>query len=180
MTCRVSENEVRIIRSACERYRGRGGEAGKREAKRLRALLLLLLSSGLRIRDAVTLRRSCVEGGLLRLHTSKTGTVVNIPLPGVVIEALAEVQSPSPDHYFWTGQSKPKSAVGDWQRALQRFFRFAGIENGHAHRFRHTLAVMLLERDVPMEGVSSILGHQSIKRDRKALRTLGWVASETA
>jgi integrase/recombinase XerD len=161
-TMPFDHEQIGAILSACDRYSGRGGEAGSTYSRRLRALVLLLLYSGLRIRDAVTLSRTSVKDGKLRLHTSKTGTVVSSPLPKIVVDALNEISPVSIDHYFWTGKSKPKSAVGDWQRSLKRFFRFAGVENGHAHRFRHTLAVTLLEGGIPMDRVSRMLGHQSV------------------
>jgi integrase len=56
-----------------------------------------------------------------------------------------------------------ESAVGDWQRSLVKLFRPAGVKNGHAHRFRDTFAVELLLAGVPLERVSMLLGHQSVK-----------------
>jgi len=43
----------------------------------------------------------------------------------------------------------------------------AGIPEGHAHRFRDTFAVDLLQAGVPMERVSMLLGHSSIKVTEK-------------
>ena len=39
----------------------------------------------------------------------------------------------------------------------------AGIKDGHPHRFRDTFAVELLLSGVPLERVSVLLGHSSIK-----------------
>ena len=66
-------------------------------------------------------------------------------------------------YFFWSGESKPKSAVGDWQRSLRKLFALAGIPDGHAHRFRDTFAVELLLSGVPLERVSVLLGHRSLK-----------------
>jgi integrase/recombinase XerD len=46
-------------------------------------------------------------------------------------------------------------------------FRLTGIPDGHAHRFRDTLAVELLQSGVPMDRVSVVLGHSSIKVTEK-------------
>jgi integrase len=43
----------------------------------------------------------------------------------------------------------------------------AGVPDGHAHRFRDTFAVGLLQAGVPMERVSVLLGHSSIKVTEK-------------
>jgi integrase/recombinase XerD len=137
-----------------------------RNATRVRALLLLLRYSGLRIRDAVTLSRDRIQNGKLFLYTAKTGTAVWCPLPPLVIEALESIQRPG-RFMFWTGESKPKSAVGDWQRSLRRLFRLAGVPDGHAHRLRDTFAVELLLAGVPLERVSILLGHHSLKVTEK-------------
>ena len=70
-------------------------------------------------------------------------------------------------YFFWTGESKVESATGDWQRALKGVFKEAGIPDGHPHRFRDTFAVDLLQAAVPMERVSVLLGHSSIKVTEK-------------
>jgi integrase/recombinase XerD len=91
----------------------------------------------------------------------KTGTAVWCPLPECVIEALKAI--PGERYFFWTGVSHPKSCVGDWQRSVRRLFRLAGVPDGHAHRFRDTFAVELLLAGVPLDRVSILLGHQSVK-----------------
>jgi integrase len=45
---------------------------------------------------------------------------------------------------------------------LAKVFELAGI-NGHAHRFRDTFSVNLLKAGVPLETVSVLLGHSSIR-----------------
>jgi len=155
-TVSFTPEQVSKTLGACDRYPNRAN------AVRLRALVLMLRYSGLRIRDAVTLPRDRVQGDKLFLFTAKTGTLVYCPLPPFVILALAAIPANGP-YYFWTGESKPKSAVGDWQRALKKLFLLAEIPDGHAHRFRHTFAVELLLAGVPMERVSILLGHQSIR-----------------
>jgi integrase len=77
--------------------------------------------------------------------------------------------------FFWTGQGKLKSAVGDWQRALKKLFALAKVSNGHAHRFRHTFAVELLLAGVPIERVSVLLGHSSTRTTEK--HYAAWVPS---
>jgi len=101
----------------------------------------------------------------LFLFTAKTGTAVYCPLSPFVIDALDAI--PASAYYFWTGLSKAKSVVGDWQRNLKRLVILAGVPDGHAHRFRDTFSVELLLAGVPIERVSILLGHQSVRITEK-------------
>ncbi len=141
------------------------GYPDKANAVRLKALVLLLRYSSLRIRDAVTLPRKRVQGDKLFLFTAKTGTPVYCPLPPIVMNALNAI--PDSTYYFWTGLSKPKSAVGDWQRSLKRLFELGGVPDAHAHRFRDIFSVELLLAGVLIERVSILLGHQSVRITEK-------------
>src|SRR5206468_735101 len=140
--------------AACAEY------PDKRAGMRLRALVLLLRFSGLRIRDAVTLAKDRIQKGRLFLYTQKTGTPVWIPLPPSVTDALDGIEEGG-RYWFWTGESNPKSCVGNWQRALRLLFQLAGVPGGHAHRFRDTCAVELLLAGTPLDRVAVVLGHQS-------------------
>jgi len=151
------EEMVRIL-AALETY-------GKtlRLRRRMKALVLLLRHSGLRIRDAVTLAPERIVDGKLFLYTSKAGTPVFCPLPPFVIAALEAAREPNRHFYFWTGTAKKQTATGDWQGKLQDLFRQANIDHGHAHRFRDTFAIELLLAGVPLDRVSILLGHSSIR-----------------
>jgi integrase len=69
------DEQMASILGACQEYPHR------RSAARLRALVILLRFSGLRIRDAVTLSRDRIREGKLFLYTAKTGTPVWCPIP---------------------------------------------------------------------------------------------------
>jgi integrase/recombinase XerD len=159
-TAPFTRDQVKNILGACDEYPDRANYA-----VRLRALILLLRYSGLRIRDAITLSRNRIQDDKLFLYTAKTGTPVYCPLPPFVVEALNAI--PPSTYFFWTGQSKPKSAVGDWQRSLKKLFVLAGVPDGYAHRFRDTFSVELLLAGVPIERVSILLGHQSVRITEK-------------
>ena len=160
------EEMVRIL-AACDRYTDNYARTGQENARRLRALVLLLRYSGLRIGDAVSLPRERIADGKLFLYTAKTGTLVSCPLHDAVIQALDAVRGTSEKYFFWTGQGKLKSAVGDWQRSLKKLFALAEVVGGHPHRFRHTFAVELLLAGVPIERVSVLLGHASLRITEK-------------
>jgi len=156
-TLPFSMEEMGRVLEACNEY------PDKRNAVRLRALVLLLRYSGLRFTDAAKLSRDRITGDNLLLYTAKTGTPVNCPLPPVLIDALAAIPEDGP-YYFWTGKSATKGLAGSiWWRPLHRLFALAKVPNGHAHRFRDTFAVELLLAGVPIDRVSVLLGHKSVR-----------------
>lgn len=116
-----------------------------------------------------------MNGDKLRLRTEKTGTDVFVPLPPVVTEALGKLETHSSGRYFSTGNAKPQTARANWSRYLDTLFDLADIQDGHSHRFRDTFAVSLLEQGVPIETVSMLLGHSSLKITEKHYKP--WVKS---
>lgn len=166
-TMPFTREQMVSILAACDKYQDNYGRTGQSNARRLRAFVLQLRYSGLRIRDAVTLPKSRIVNGRLFLYTAKTGVPVFCPLPSFVVEVLETCPTDNETYFFWSGQSKPKSAVGDWQRSLRKLFLLSGIPDGHAHRFRDTFAVELLLSGVPLERVSVLLGHKSVKVTEK-------------
>jgi integrase/recombinase XerD len=153
------EEMIRVL-SALAPY---SRSAGVRNAQRLRAFVLLLRYSGLRIGDAVQLTVNRLVGNKLLLHTEKTGVHVYCVLPDLVVRAIDAAPRPSQNYFFWTGKSTVHGSKGKWQHRLQRLFQLAGIRGGHAHRFRDTFAVELLLAGVPLDRVSILLGHSSIR-----------------
>jgi site-specific recombinase XerD len=142
--------EIEALLSACATFKGDGD--------RLRAIILLVRSTGLRIADAVSLTRDRVREGRLFLYTSKTGTPVWCPLPPDVVEVLASEQ-PGQKYFFWSGNGTLKSALESWRRRLVALADQAGVKDAHFHRFRHTFSVNLLQRGVPVETVATVLGN---------------------
>ena len=134
---------------------------------RVRAMILLLRYSGLRISDAAVLERVRLSGDTLFLYTQKTGTPVWVPLPPPVVEALKRSPSDHAKYFFWNGRCLPTSAVKIWERTFQRVFELADISGGTVHRFRDTFAVELLLKGVPIEQVSVLLGHSSLRVTEK-------------
>ena len=155
--------EMLRILAAIERYIDEFPGRGAENARRIRTLVLLLRYSGMRIGDAVSLTVDRVEGNRLFLYTQKTGVPVNTVLPDFVLKALEATPRVTDKHFFWDGGLKLETVVGSWRKRLVRLFELATVENGHPHRFRDTFAVELLLTGVPIERVSVLLGHQSVR-----------------
>jgi len=137
--------------------------AGITYAQRLRTFVLLLRYSGMRIGDTVQCAESRITEDRLFLYTQKTGVPVYCVLPSFVIEALNATPRSAKGFYFWSGTSKLHGSIGKWQARVKRLCEIAKVSKGHAHRFRDTFAVELLLAGVPIERVSVLLGHQSIR-----------------
>jgi site-specific recombinase XerD len=161
-----ADAEMKKILKACDTHPSRP------RALQLRALVLLMRHSGLRIGDACTLSRDRINAGLLELYTAKSGTKVRVPLNPVALNALKKVPRTG-GYYFWNGESKPRTCINVWEQTFQKMFLRAGIP-GHSHQLRHTFAVGLLQKGVSMENVAALLGHQNIKITQKHYAS--WVA----
>jgi integrase len=149
----------------------------KDKAAKVRALIQLMRWTGLAIRDAVTLERGEIQfdksSKLHRIVTArqKTGTHVSVPIRPDLAEELLAVLNGNPKYVFWTGNGLESSTVTHWQDDMRTLFKAAKIEsNGHmrSHRLRDTFAVDMLQKGVPLEEVSKLLGHESIKTTEKS------------
>jgi integrase/recombinase XerD len=153
-----TDSEMEKIFKACTNYKTVKPSANSSPMP-IKAFVLLLRWSGLRVADAVTLERSRLTGDRLFLYTQKTGTPVHLPLPPDVVSALGAIPNKS-KYFFWTGNGQATTRVGNFQVALRRLFELAEVK-GHAHKFRHTFAVSLLLEGIPVERVAILLGHSS-------------------
>jgi integrase/recombinase XerD len=110
--------------------------------------------------------------GLYRVVTcrQKTGTDVSVPIPTAVAEELLTTPNDSNAYFFWDGKrDEYLFSVSIGQKVKRAFIR-AGLDDGQhmkSHRLRDTFAVELLQRGVPMEEVSKLLGHTSIRTTEK-------------
>jgi integrase len=127
--------------------------------------------SGLAIRDALTIERAEIRHtkGVYSVTTArqKTGTHVSVPIPPDVAREVLAVPNDNPRYVFWSGNGAEESITKNWAKYyVAPVFKAAGIpQEGHmmSHRLRDTFAVDLLEKGVPLEEVSKLLGHESIK-----------------
>lgn len=163
----INEEMIRVL-TACETLFSKSiKHVEKAIALRLNALVLLMRYSGMRISDSVTLSSDRVNGKKLFLYTQKTGVPVYTILPDSVLRALESTPKVTSKNYFWSGQCKRESVAGLWEKRLKKLFELADVSKGEgnavSHRLRDTFAVGLLQAGVPIERVSILLGHQSVR-----------------
>ena len=120
-------------------------------------VIRLLLLTGCRKSEILTLRWSEVDGEVLRLKATKTGPRT-VWLSGTA-QAVVARQPRSPSAFVFPSPRDPASPqscnLGLWRRAR----REAGIKDVRIHDLRHTVASQAVARGVPLPTVSRILGH---------------------
>jgi integrase len=165
-TLPFTEDEMEKILWAADSIRVAHPRMPVGNEKKLKALILLMRYSGIRISDAVMFKRSLLAKGMLFLRQEKTKQPVLVPLPKKVIDAL-DACDEGGEYFFYRQIGKPKSAITEWQDRLKKVYVMAGIPDGHSHRLRDTFSVDLLQKGVPIQTVSMLLGHTSIKTTEK-------------
>ena len=120
-------------------------------------IIRLLLLTGCRKSEILTLRWSEVDGDMLRLAEAKTG-----PRTVWLSEAAQAViarQPRSGSAFVFPSPREPAETqsrhLGLWHRARQE----AGIGDVRLHDLRHTVASQAAARGVPLPTVARILGH---------------------
>jgi site-specific recombinase XerD len=147
-------------------------DSGK--AAKTHALIRLMRYTALAIGDAATIERAKIKSdphrNVTRVVTAraKTGVDVSVPIPADLAEELAAVANGNPQYIFWNNTGgRPDTAAKNWGTDLKAVFVEAGLPDGHPHQLRDTAAVEWLRKGVPLEEVSKLLGHASIKTTEK-------------
>lgn len=163
--------------------RGRERNGNTSNSRRVRAYLKLLRWSGLRAGDAACLAKSKLrDDDSLFLYQAKVkgkaSAAVYVLLPPDVADELRGVPPSSvtdPGYFFWSGRSKRKSEVSNWQKIFAKVLSIAReiypelfLERSgqpkpaHLHMLRDTFAVEYLLAGMSLEEVSRLLGHSSV------------------
>ncbi len=153
-TLPVSDEDFEKLLRATERFPV-GGAYKERTGERLKAFILALRYSGLRIQDCALLKREKLRDGRIFLYSQKTNVPVWVPIPEFVVKELEKFGG---EYFFWSGQGLVKTTLGNWQRSLERLGKIAGVKF-HAHQLRDSFAIGLLTKGVPLETVAVLLGN---------------------
>lgn len=127
----------------------------------LRAIVLLFLHSGLRIGDVIDLKKGDVDGANLNVRARKNNQAVRLPILADLREALSvhlarQLPEQKSSPYLFTTANGARIVSLD--KHLRRFWKACGIAGAHAHRFRDTFAVSLLEKGASLYDVAKLLG----------------------
>jgi integrase len=145
-----------------------------KKAAMVKAFVLVLRYSALRMSDVVSLEIESVKDGAIALKAQrKTDSPVHCALPPIAIAALRDFTPKSSRYFFWTGNGELETASKDWSATMLKLFRAAGIpetwQGGkRSHNWRDTLATEILEDDEGrLEDAQIALGHKSRKTTEK-------------
>jgi integrase len=150
--------------------------SSSRTAARDRALVVLLWRTGLRVSEALNLRRSDLfldqDPPRLRVSSSKTHAGERwVGLHRDVVEALSYWIDLAPDsEYVVCTHKGTRMHPSHARRLLARHGKRLEIRRVHPHAFRATLAVELVREGQPLPVVRDVLGHVSIANTDAYLR----------
>jgi site-specific recombinase XerD len=130
------------------------------KAARLTALIRLMVSTGLAIRDAVQLERAAIVEGWLKIDRQKTGKAVNQRLDAGLVAELQAVTNGNLRYVFWSGTTVADNMTGPWTRDLRQLMKDTGVyvRGNLAHRFRDTFVDYLLGQGCDMTTIAALLG----------------------
>ena len=172
----VTQEEIRRLITAPV------GSPGLRQAQL--AVTLMFQYGGMAFVDLSHLRAGNFREGILDYRRQKTGTPMRILVPEAARNPLQELSSHTcPDSPylfpFLSGTRSGEAAYREYKSSLARFnqrlralARAAGITaTVSSYTARHSFASILKELDVPIEMISELLGHKSIKTTQIYLKS---------
>lgn len=166
--------EIKALLSSVDRASARG--------KRDYLILLLGAEYGWRAGDIVGFKFSHIdwEKNVIRFEQQKTGTPVEFPLTATVgnaiISYLKDGRPKSDAQEVIVCLATPRCGwpmqAGSIYAVVTKYMSRAGIANWKhkkhgSHSLRHSLATNMLEKDVPIQVVSQVLGHQSVETTKR-------------
>jgi len=181
-----SENECRAITEECQRTYKTG-----KPVYQYGDALILILNTGLRLGEAIALKKSDLDTGAWTLHVQRNAQIIRtrdddgnvtagstvvysttktysgdriIPLNKTAQEAAQNLLSASPDSDFLICNSNGDIVPHNRiERTFAHVLENIGLEKCGVHSLRHTFASLLFSRGVDVKTVSKLLGHSSIQ-----------------
>jgi integrase/recombinase XerD len=157
------------------------GQLDQYNSKELRALVMVMRYTGLRISDAVTLdhtqlvRRESGPGYAIKIMSmQKTDDWVRIPITLETAEALHSLKFKGEKDrrrfWFYTGNGECDTAINNWRERIDNLLKLAQrppykpfLHHATPHTLRHTFAISALNNGADIKMVSRWLGHSNTK-----------------
>lgn len=142
--------------------------------ERMRAILLMLLDTGLRIGELTSLRILHVDQRNQRVQVMGKGALErSVPFSPRTAQALWRYLTTRPDAepgdpLFTTYSNRPIGAT-QINKSLRTLGNKAGVANVHPHRFRHTFAIQYLRNGGDPYTLQKLMGHSTLDMVKRYL-----------
>jgi site-specific recombinase XerD len=144
----------------------RESPAGKRDF----AVLMLATKLGLRTSDIKNLKPENIHWERNSIHISqvKTGEPLALPLPldvgWALIDYMKNGRPDSEEPEIFLRAAAPYVSLQNFDNILVKYMQMAGIplnrtKHHGLHTLRHSLATHMLDKEVPITAIQSVLGH---------------------
>jgi len=141
-------------------------------SKKEQALIILLLHTGLRVSEAVSLGVADVvireRSGHVVVRQGKGGKYREVPLNVTVRRVLAEYLSGLSREWLFPGKGGPMTRRAA-EKVLTKFSRLSGVE-ATPHRLRHTFCKMLADAGEGLDRIALLAGHESLNTTARYTR----------
>lgn len=150
--------------------------AADKHSPRMAALVSLLLTTGLRIHEALALTPADLRtGGGGRVTATILGKgerVRTVVVPPLAVERLESIKPESGEKPIFRTRTGRTWGQREARDALSRVGRGIAIDL-HPHTLRHTAASLALAGGANIESVRSMLGHSSLTTTQRYVRAAG-------
>lgn len=174
-----SQVEIERLLGACDRKRSwrdaTDPELARPTADRDRAIILVLLDTGVRASELCGMRMADVDMAEHRIRVLGKGNKERSVFFGKrTAKALWKYLAPraAAEWLFAVG---PKADERQFdrnvlRRLLERIAERAGVKGVHPHRFRHTFAITFLRNEGDLLALQALLGHSDLKMVQRYAR----------
>lgn len=143
-------------------------EKMKQSCRRLvdKAIITFLASTGCRVAELVGLDRNALDLDnlecVVRGKGNKERTVYIDNVTAMYVKKYLATRNDTCEALFAT-RAKERFNTGGIRDMLKRLEERCGVDHIHPHKFRRTLATNLSKRNMPIQTIAAILGHESIE-----------------
>lgn len=170
-----TQDEIRALLKAAEYTADWTAASGKRTqsrrptASRDKAIILVLLDSGIRAQELCDLTVSDYDDKRGRLHIrhgkgdKQRFVILGNRARKAIWKSLIERGKLKPAAPLFATQTAEHIQRDNLRHTLQRIAERANVDNVHPHRFRHTFAINFLRNGGNVLLLKELLGHESIE-----------------
>lgn len=149
-----SDVEIDALRGACI-------------TKKERAIVELLLSSGVRVSELANMKIQDIDFQALKVKVvegkgGKGRMTYTTPVSAKHVKDYLQDRKEDGDYIFYNKDHEPLKP-GGIRYILNMLAQRANVQNVHPHRFRRTFATNLAKRGMDIQDIQQLLGHKSLQ-----------------